>query len=185
MLFSSFAFIFAFLPIVWIVFHLLKNAKFRAHFLWAKIFLILSSLFFYAFWKVAYLPIMLGSIIVNYFLAKAILRFSVARLCAKTGGGGATSRTTSNTLDSSKSSLQDSLESNIAFLSQGFKKAETIDKKDLDCHAKTRLRSFLLAMTEKHLFAMAITQILAMIKTIDCHAQQVAFAMAAIKILSL
>ncbi|MGX2983843.1 hypothetical protein ACWIUE_11930, partial [Helicobacter sp. 23-1045] len=52
-------------------------------------------------------------------------------------GGGATSRATSNTLDSSQSSLQNSLESNIAFSSQGFKKAETIDKKDLDCHKKS------------------------------------------------
>ncbi|MGX3045241.1 hypothetical protein [Helicobacter sp. T3_23-1056] len=39
-----------------------------------------------------------------------------------------------HTLDSSKSSLQDSLESNIAFSSQGFKKVKVIDKKDLDCH---------------------------------------------------
>ena len=90
MLFSSFAFIFAFLPIVWIVFHLLKNAKFKAHFLWAKIFLIASSLFFYAFWKVAYLPIILGSIIVNYLLAKAILRFEIVRFDAINGGGGGT-----------------------------------------------------------------------------------------------
>ena len=84
MLFSSFAFIFVFLPIVWIIFHLLKNANFKAHFLWAKIFLIVSSLFFYAFWKVAYLPIMIGSIIVNYLLAKRILRFAQI---ARQGGG--------------------------------------------------------------------------------------------------
>ena len=77
MLFSSFTFIFIFLPIVWIIFHLLKNARFKAHFLYAKIFLIVSSLFFYAFWKVAYLPILLGSIIVNYLLAKAILKDSL------------------------------------------------------------------------------------------------------------
>ena len=77
MLFSSFTFIFIFLPIVWIIFHLLKNARFKAHFLYAKIFLIASSLFFYAFWKVAYLPILLGSIIVNYLLAKAILKDSL------------------------------------------------------------------------------------------------------------
>lgn len=74
MLFSSFIFIFIFLPIVWAIFHLLKNAKFKSHYKVAKIFLIISSLFFYAFWKVAYLPILLGSIIINYALAKAILR---------------------------------------------------------------------------------------------------------------
>lgn len=90
MLFSSFAFIFAFLPFVWVVFHALKSAKFATFctefsvkinsYTIAKIFLIISSLFFYAFWKVAYLPIMLGSIIVNYTLAKAILN-------ANKGGG--------------------------------------------------------------------------------------------------
>lgn len=51
MIFSSFAFIFAFLPIVWVVFYLLKNAKFAKHYTYAKIFLILSSLFFTAFGK--------------------------------------------------------------------------------------------------------------------------------------
>lgn len=89
MLFSSFTFIFAFLPIVWVVFHLLKNAKFKSHYTIAKIFLIASSLFFYAFWKVAYLPILLSSIIVNYALAKAILKQSLAiKTNATTLGGG-------------------------------------------------------------------------------------------------
>ena len=119
MLFSSFAFIFMFLPIVWIVFHLLKSESFARFYnrfcarfynrlcdkfynrlynrfyaryshtynkssnktinsyKLAKIFLILASLFFYAFWKVAYLPIILGSIIVNYFLAILILKNSI------------------------------------------------------------------------------------------------------------
>ncbi len=38
----------------------------------AKLLLILSSLFFYAWWNVWYLPILLGSILVNYTLAKSI-----------------------------------------------------------------------------------------------------------------
>lgn len=89
MLFSSFTFIFAFLPIVWIVFHLLKKARFKSHYTIAKIFLIFSSLFFYAFWKVAYLPILLGSIIINYTLAKLILKQSLAiKANAMTIGGG-------------------------------------------------------------------------------------------------
>lgn len=82
MLFSSLGFIFAFLPIVWVIFHLLKSAKFQAHYTFAKIFLIVASLFFYAFFKVEYLLILLDSIFVNFFLAKRILA------CAKTGGGG-------------------------------------------------------------------------------------------------
>ncbi|ETD25197.1 hypothetical protein [Helicobacter macacae] len=92
MLFSSFTFIFIFLPIVWIVFHLLKNAKFKSHYTIAKIFLIISSLFFYAFWKVAYLPILLSSIIINYTLAKLILKnynpLVVLKSSATNGGGG-------------------------------------------------------------------------------------------------
>ena len=89
MLFSSFTFIFIFLPLVWIVFHALKCAHFRHHYTIAKIFLIFSSLFFYAFWKVAYLPILLSSIVVNYTLAKLILKQSLAiKTNATTLGGG-------------------------------------------------------------------------------------------------
>ena len=83
MLFSSLTFIFVFLPIVWIILHLLKNATFKSHYKSAKIFLIISSLFFYAFWKVAYLPILLSSIIVNYTLARMILQNSKSQI----GGG--------------------------------------------------------------------------------------------------
>ena len=91
MLFSSFTFIFIFLPLVWIIFHTLKCAHFRHHYTTAKIFLIISSLFFYAFWKVAYLPILLSSIIVNYTLAKMILKNSTSLVVLKssaTNGGG-------------------------------------------------------------------------------------------------
>lgn len=76
MLFSSFIFIFAFLPLMFIVFHILKYFSFYKS---AKISLVLGSLFFYAFWKLSYLPILLSSIIINYFLALMITRY---------GGGG-------------------------------------------------------------------------------------------------
>ena len=108
MVFSSLLFIFAFLPVVWAGFHLLKSEqfakicdKFCAQFhlfikpyTLAKLFLIAASLFFYAFWKVAYLPILLGSIIVNYLLAKAILKDSLKSnhlnqsIIMTNGGGG-------------------------------------------------------------------------------------------------
>ena len=83
MLFSSFTFIFIFLPLVWIIFQALKCAHFRHHYTIAKIFLIFSSLFFYAIWKVAYLPILLSSIIVNYTLAKLILKNSTSLVALK------------------------------------------------------------------------------------------------------
>ncbi|MGI0406116.1 MBOAT family O-acyltransferase [Helicobacter himalayensis] len=69
MIFSSYVFIFVFLPFVWIGYHTLRY--FSAHNA-SKIFLVLASLFFYAFWKVEYLPILLGSIVINFLLSLAI-----------------------------------------------------------------------------------------------------------------
>ena len=88
MLFSSYIFIFIFLPIVWLGFHALaalsfKHAQLGFHALaalsfkhaytLAKVFLIFSSLFFYAYWNLAYLPILLSSILITYFFATRIL----------------------------------------------------------------------------------------------------------------
>lgn len=70
MVFSSYEFIFVFLPITLIVFYILK--KFN-HVQSAKLFLVLASLFFYAFWKVEYVLILLLSMSVNFYLANLIL----------------------------------------------------------------------------------------------------------------
>ncbi|BBB19556.1 hypothetical protein [Helicobacter cinaedi] len=158
MLFNSYLFIFCFLPIVWVVFHILKalsirqaeqeyieskqvdsrqmlkqtqshyldsksleskgqdshckskkleskEIKFKAidsstqaskrlastHYMnLAKGFLVVASLFFYAYWKLIYLPILLGSILVNYFLAKGILKSLYVReqISVDFNGGG-------------------------------------------------------------------------------------------------
>ena len=132
MLFNSYLFIFCFLPIVWVVFHILKALSIRqaeqetrqrakqiecncldsksleskgldfntqaskrlasTHYMnLAKGFLVVASLFFYAYWKLIYLPILLGSILVNYFLAKGILRSLYVRKQISVdfnGGGG-------------------------------------------------------------------------------------------------
>ena len=40
----------------------------------AKGFLVVASLFFYAYWKLIYLPILLSSILVNYFLAQGVVK---------------------------------------------------------------------------------------------------------------
>lgn len=78
MLFNSYLFIFCFLPVVWAIFHILKALSIKKDSIQymnlAKGFLVLASLFFYAYWKLMYLPILLGSILVNYFLAKGILK---------------------------------------------------------------------------------------------------------------
>ncbi|REB08696.1 MBOAT family protein [Sporosarcina sp. BI001-red] len=64
MIFNSFEFIFLFLPIVWIVFFLI--GKFSTPF--AKTWLLLASLFFYAYWNPSYLPLIISSMIVNYMI---------------------------------------------------------------------------------------------------------------------
>lgn len=68
MLFNSFEFLFLFLPIVYSVYFFLRA---RSVF-FAKPWLLLSSFFFYGWWKVDYLPLLLGSIIFNYLLGSAI-----------------------------------------------------------------------------------------------------------------
>lgn len=73
MLFSSYIFIFIFLPIVWLGFHALAALSFKHAYTLAKVFLIFSSLFFYAYWNLAYLPILLSSILITYFFATRIL----------------------------------------------------------------------------------------------------------------
>lgn len=69
MLFNSFVFIFVFLPIVWASYHFLISCQ---KIQLAKIVLVVSSLFFYAWWELSYLPLLLLSIGVNYFAARRI-----------------------------------------------------------------------------------------------------------------
>lgn len=69
MLFSSVPFIFAFLPISLAGFFLLSRffgTNVRLSWLAG------CSLFFYGYWRVDYLPLLLGSIFVNYFIARTI-----------------------------------------------------------------------------------------------------------------
>ncbi|MCR8696442.1 hypothetical protein CSUIS19073_04245 [Campylobacter sp. RM19073] len=70
MIFSSYAFIFGFLPIMLFGFYLLKYLKYHRL---SNIFLVLGSLFFYGFWNLIYIPLLLGSILINYIIAKRIL----------------------------------------------------------------------------------------------------------------
>ena len=71
MVFSSYVFLLAFLPVVLVfyyLFSLLKNS------LWQRLFLVAASLFFYGYYNVKYLWLILASIAVNYLLALAIQR---------------------------------------------------------------------------------------------------------------
>ncbi len=71
MLFNSFEFIFAFLPLCLLLYFSL-NAIGRTA--WAKGVLILFSLYFYAFFNSSYLPIILTSIMANYFVGYQLQR---------------------------------------------------------------------------------------------------------------
>ncbi len=72
MLFNSVEYIFFFLPFVFFTtFILNRYNRFTA----AKLFLILASLFFYAWWNPVYLPIMLGSILFNYGFSLGIQKY--------------------------------------------------------------------------------------------------------------
>jgi len=70
MLFSSSQFIFLFLPATLIGFFLIP-----ANPAWPrKVWLLLASVFFYAYWKVEYVPLLLFSICLNYAVAEFITR---------------------------------------------------------------------------------------------------------------
>jgi alginate O-acetyltransferase complex protein AlgI len=82
MLFNSYPFILVFLPAVLAGAYLLRG--FRR--LWLELLLIFASLFFYAWWDVRYLPLLLGSVAVNYLGALLIerthSRFGLAAIIA-------------------------------------------------------------------------------------------------------
>ncbi|HET6519940.1 MAG TPA: MBOAT family O-acyltransferase, partial [Geminicoccaceae bacterium] len=90
MLFNSFEFVLVFLPVVWVGFFLLGA---RGHARLALAWLTLASLFFYAWWNPAYLPLLLLSIACNYLVgralrrrpSKALLAFGVAANLAAIG----------------------------------------------------------------------------------------------------
>ncbi len=86
MLFNSIEFLFIFLPIVFIVFFLLFKFKLTK---FSNLWLLAASLYFYAYYKIEYLPIIISSIVFNYTMGyfihkdysaktkKAILVFAV------------------------------------------------------------------------------------------------------------
>ena len=69
MVFSSYIFIFAFLPVVIAVYYALSHLKDS---IYQRLFLIAASLFFYGYYDVTYLILIVLSIIINYVLASQI-----------------------------------------------------------------------------------------------------------------
>jgi alginate O-acetyltransferase complex protein AlgI len=69
MLFNSYEFIFAFLPITFFIYFYLNHKRLTEA---SKGFLVFSSLFFYSWWNIAYLPIILSSMIFNYVIGNSL-----------------------------------------------------------------------------------------------------------------
>ena len=80
MLFNSYEFIFLFFPIVLLVYFILGKKLSSM----ANTWLMLASLFFYGWWSIDYLPLLIGSIIINYLIAGCIIK-SRSRISFITG----------------------------------------------------------------------------------------------------
>jgi len=71
MIFSSWQFILLFLPISFLVYFWLN---YKRLIIFGKVWLVLVSLFFYAYWNIHYLPLILGSILFNYVIGNWLSR---------------------------------------------------------------------------------------------------------------
>ncbi|PPK57116.1 D-alanyl-lipoteichoic acid acyltransferase DltB (MBOAT superfamily) [Malaciobacter marinus] len=69
MLFNSYEFIFIFLPITFFIYFYLNSKRLIIA---SKGFLVFSSLFFYSWWNVAYLPLILVSMLFNYVIGNTL-----------------------------------------------------------------------------------------------------------------
>ena len=69
MLFNNYEFIFFFLPITFFVYFYLLSKRLITG---AKAFLVFASLFFYSWWSIAYLPLILSSMLFNYVVGNSL-----------------------------------------------------------------------------------------------------------------
>jgi len=71
LLFNSYEFLFIFLPLTFIIYFYLSENHYRKT---SRLFLVISSLFFYSWWSIIYLPLIVGSIIVNFYIGNLLLK---------------------------------------------------------------------------------------------------------------
>jgi D-alanyl-lipoteichoic acid acyltransferase DltB (MBOAT superfamily) len=71
MLFNSYEYILAFLPLTWLVYFFLNGRRLTQA---AQAFLVCASLFFYAWWNPDYLPLILLSMLFNYVIGSSLAR---------------------------------------------------------------------------------------------------------------
>ena len=76
MLFSSYEFIFLFLPLVFFGYFYLLSKRLATG---AKSFIVVASLFFYGWWNMAYLPLILLSMLFNYTIGTSLSRKKESR----------------------------------------------------------------------------------------------------------
>jgi D-alanyl-lipoteichoic acid acyltransferase DltB (MBOAT superfamily) len=73
MLFNSYEFIFIFLPLTWFIYFYLNSRRLTEL---SKGFLVFASLFFYSWWNIAYLPLILISMLFNYTIGSSLAKNS-------------------------------------------------------------------------------------------------------------
>jgi len=71
MLFNSYEFIFAFLPVSFFIYFYLLHKRLVTG---AKGFLVFASLFFYSWWNIVYLPLILASMLFNYIIGSSLTK---------------------------------------------------------------------------------------------------------------
>ncbi len=76
MLFNSYEFILAFLPISFFVYFYLNSKRLTTA---AKAWLVFTSLFFYSWWNIVYLPLILISILFNYTITNTMIEHDKSR----------------------------------------------------------------------------------------------------------
>jgi len=81
LLFNSIEFIFAFLPITFGIYFILTHKGYEQS---SKVFLVISSLFFYSWWNIIYLPIIIISMLFNFFIGKKLRYHSTTTFSNKT-----------------------------------------------------------------------------------------------------
>jgi len=76
MLFNSYEFIFVFLPISFFVYFYLNKKRLTTA---SKAWLVFTSLFFYSWWNIAYLPLILVSILFNYVITNTMVEYDTSK----------------------------------------------------------------------------------------------------------
>ncbi|MBL1243819.1 MAG: MBOAT family protein [Sulfurimonas sp.] len=80
MLFNSYEFIFMFVPLSFFIYFYLNSKKLTEV---SKGFLVISSLFFYSWWNIVYLPLILVSMVFNYVIGTSLSKHEEHQIVSK------------------------------------------------------------------------------------------------------